>query len=519
MRSLLLLAAFAASGALGVDTLVDLGYSKYKGEEQDDGITHWIGLRYADQVTGENGLRFAAPRDPPSTKGIVDANKYGPVCLGTSFNLTDQNTDKESEDCLFANVFAPTNASTSNLLPVYVFIQGGGFNANANSNYNGSELIRAADMGMVFVNFNYRVGPYGFLASQKIAGNKSLSLNNGLKDQRQLLKWVQDHISKFGGDPNHVVLGGASAGAGSVVLQLTAYGGSDANLFHAAAGESQSFPALRDVKDSEFMYRELLKQAHCKTLACLQTMDAPAFQQAVKKVKIAFPGGRNPPIYLWGPTLDYDFVKDYTYNEIANGHFVKVPTIFGDDTNDGLSFTPKTITTQTESDDFVRSQFPSLTDKDLDKLRTVFTGTNGWREQAGDLYGSIRYLCPGLNMTSAYAKANQNAWNYHWNVGTAGHVSEIGPLFWGDKTIAGKTEPGQYIHQYWASFIRTYNPNNYSGYVYKNQKKQTFTWEQSKGAYGQRILFDNAVVKMEDVPAIEKQKCALIDSIGITLVQ
>jgi carboxylesterase type B len=95
---------------------------------------------------------------------------------------------------LFVNVFAPSNATKMSKLPVYVFIQGGGFNVNGNANYNGASLIDAADGDMVVVNFNYRVGPYGFLAGKEIAANKTLSLNNGLKDQRMLLQWVQKYI-------------------------------------------------------------------------------------------------------------------------------------------------------------------------------------------------------------------------------------------------------------------------------------------------------------------------------------
>lgn len=81
-------------------------------------------------------------------------------------------------------------------MPVYVFIQGGGFNNNGNANLDGTEIIRVSGRRIIVVNFNYRVGPYGFLASQEIVANKSLSLNNGLKDQRQLLKWVQQHIAQ-----------------------------------------------------------------------------------------------------------------------------------------------------------------------------------------------------------------------------------------------------------------------------------------------------------------------------------
>lgn len=99
-----------------------------------------------------------------------------------------------SEDCLFVDVYAPTHTTKTSNLPVYVFIQGGGFNDNANANYDGKGLVKVSGMGIIVVDFNYRVGPYGFLASSEVKQNASL--NNGLKDQRRLLHWIQDHISE-----------------------------------------------------------------------------------------------------------------------------------------------------------------------------------------------------------------------------------------------------------------------------------------------------------------------------------
>lgn len=96
-----------------------------------------------------------------------------------------------SEDCLFANVFAPSNATAQSKLPVLYFIQGGGFQSNSNANFNGSQL--AAFGGIVVVQINYRVGPFGFLQSREVMNNGSL--NNGLKDQIQGLKWVKQNIA------------------------------------------------------------------------------------------------------------------------------------------------------------------------------------------------------------------------------------------------------------------------------------------------------------------------------------
>lgn len=100
------------------------------------------------------------------------------------------------------DVYAPTNAVAQNKkLPVYFFIQGGGFAALTNPNYNGTGLINASGNNIVVVTFNYRVGPLGFLASKEI--QSQASLNNGLKDQRKALEWVRKHISKVKQNPSH----------------------------------------------------------------------------------------------------------------------------------------------------------------------------------------------------------------------------------------------------------------------------------------------------------------------------
>lgn len=96
------------------------------------------------------------------------------------------------EDCLFLDVFAPSNVTHSSKLPVWFFIQGGGYAGNTDDNFNATEVIRQSGYKMVFVQINYRVGSFGFLAGDEVRRNGDL--NAGLLDQRKALEWVQKYI-------------------------------------------------------------------------------------------------------------------------------------------------------------------------------------------------------------------------------------------------------------------------------------------------------------------------------------
>jgi carboxylesterase type B len=524
MLHLLLYAAFLFRHVAALNDTINLGYAQYRGKDIGNGIMRWAGMRYARSVSRVDGLRFTAPQDPLQQHGVTDATNFGPLCIGTGSELKTEFGQDHSEDCLFINVFAPSKSSNTTLLPVYVFIQGGGFSVNGNANYNGADLIDAADNGIVVVNFNYRVGPYGFLAGKEIAANTTLSLNNGLKDQRQALKWIKKHIQQFGGNPAHVTLGGASAGGGSVVLQLTAYGGRNDDLFHAAAAESAAFPPLRDVNNSQWQYDSLLNQTGCADLTCLTSLDAVTFQTAVRTLKKPFPGATNPPIYFWNPTLDYDFIKNFTFNELQAGHFVQVPTIFGDTTNEGIIFTPSNIKTMPGAQQFVADQFPGINWREI---RKAWGGPSKdsdaqWRQIASDVYGHIRYNCPTLNMSSTFAaKSSFPTWTYRWNVGSASHVGELLPI-WNNASSAA----GVFIQAYWASFIRSYDPNKHVADYLVAAGGQSASelvspvWDTHGSGDGQRLEFnDGNVVHMEAVSQTERNKCNVITSMGLVLKQ
>ena len=106
-------------------------------------------------------------------------------------------------------------------LPVMVWIHGGGFMSGSGSSplYEGTHF---AEEGVVFVNFNYRLGVFGNFAHpwlSKESGNAA-SGNYGLMDQIAALKWVRENIAAFGGDASNVTIFGESAGGRSVSLLM-----------------------------------------------------------------------------------------------------------------------------------------------------------------------------------------------------------------------------------------------------------------------------------------------------------
>lgn len=223
-----------------------------------------------------------------------------------------------------------------------------------------------------------------------------------------------------------MVVGGASAGGQSVDLHITAYGGRDDDLFHATAAESQSFSALRTVSESQFAYDNLVIRTNCasarSTLACLRNLSATELQE--HNINTPFPGAQNPPLYMYGPTLDFDFISDYTYRAYADGKLVRVPSIGGDDTNEGTVFTNISTCCMGDSDAFIKDQFPSISLAQLRRWNQLYPpgdtpqvpNTGRYWAAVSKGYGELRYICPSSFVNGVQANLSVPNWNYRWNV-------------------------------------------------------------------------------------------------------
>ncbi|XP_050076140.1 uncharacterized protein LOC126563537 [Anopheles maculipalpis] len=193
---------------------VTIGPGKVRGLKcvTDGGVEyhHFKGIPYAVPPVGD--LRFQAPVPLEAfQKPVLDCFTEGSKCLQYEQML---NVMVGSEDGLFLNVYTPQLAAESSpKLPVMVYIHGGGFLSGSGDSFL-YDPIYFMEQRVVIVTFNYRLGPLGFLSFPE-AG---ISGNAGLKDQLLVLRWIQQNIGPFGGDPNNVTLFGESAGAKAAYL-------------------------------------------------------------------------------------------------------------------------------------------------------------------------------------------------------------------------------------------------------------------------------------------------------------
>lgn len=294
------------------------------------------------------------------------------------------------------------------------------------------------------------------------------------------------------------------------------------------------------VSESQFAYDSLVNRTNCKThkdtLTCLRELDLATFQR--ENFNIPYPTTTGAPLYLYGPTIDNDLVADYTYALFHQGRFNKhIPVIFGDDTNEGTVFVPKNTSSTNDTDTFLRNQFPKLKPRHLRKIHKLylqdiesqpqFPDSGPYWRAASNAYGEMRYICPGIDMSSVFARAGARSWNYHYDVrdpdaerdGTGvSHTVEVNAI-WGPEYVSspppksyfGSNAPIVPVMQgYWTSFIKTLDPNTlrYPG---------TPVWATWNG--GHRLYIRTNETRMETVPAGQWERCEYLIGIGEDLAQ
>ncbi len=353
------------------DLTVQVEGGLISGAIDENGVKSYKGIPYAASAAGEN--RFRDPQPVEAWEGVRECTEFSAIAVQNlqtdtfgkwtvEYSDVDKSLEngKMSEDCLTLNVW--TKAKEGDSLPVIVYIHGGA-NTNGSSSievYTGEHL---AQKGVVYVSINYRLGIFGGLTYKDATGDEATG-NFGLKDQIAALKWVQNNIVKFGGNPENVTIMGQSAGSANVqtlMLSPEAKG-----LFeHAFCLSANTYGTeYKTLEDAEAAVAESLS---AYTLADLRSMTAEeilnlqsivSYSYNVNDGKYLVTGSReayasgeyNQCDFIMGCTMDdTDRVIGYEDASLIPETFeAAIQAVFGDKAEEFLAVYPVTGDNQKE---------------------------------------------------------------------------------------------------------------------------------------------------------------------------
>lgn len=200
----------------------------------------WLGIPFAAPPAGE--LRWRAPQPVSPWRGTLETLEFSDMCPQLPVPVVDKTGEPwlGVEDCLYLNVSAPRSWTAGNEpLPVMVWIHGGGNSVGSADLYKAVRNLAAREQ-VVVVNIHYRLGILGWFSHPALrelaASEADASGNFGTLDTIAALRWVQQNIGVFGGDPGNVTIFGESAGGiNTLALMLSPLA---ENLFHRAVSQS-----------------------------------------------------------------------------------------------------------------------------------------------------------------------------------------------------------------------------------------------------------------------------------------
>ena len=449
--------------------------------------------------------RFHMPEPAAPWEGIRDACNYGYVCpvlhkSGVSQHFAGRpQYYPQSEDCLSLNVWTQS-IDPSAKRPVLFWIHGGGFRAGSSVDYgcDGEEMSKFGDV--VVVSLNHRLNVLGYLDLSAYGEEYKHSGNLGQADIVEALKWVQDNITAFGGDPDNVTVFGQSGGGSKIttLMQMPAADG----LFHKAIMMSGVFyresdpPA--DKRATRRMAEMILRNAGIsgENVKALETIPFEELAEAANKAVTQLAEETGERID-WEPVPDGEYYMGYPFDVGFRPETARIPLMIGS----VICEYPKRIEdaravgcrhgwSEELKLDLIRGRFGDNADHLLKAFRTAYPG----RDIADLLFvdgfvraGSVRYAkeraeqCEGKVFNYLYCL------EMPFNDGTLpGHSTDIGYAFHNAQYLEHLYIPGvsermqDMICGAFINFARTGDPNG----------EGIPAWEAVTPENGATMLFD-----------------------------
>ncbi|HEV7631825.1 MAG TPA: carboxylesterase family protein [Steroidobacteraceae bacterium] len=455
-------------GAAEQGTRVSIETGQLQGVVAGD-VTVFKGVPFAAPPVG--ALRWRAPQPATKWQGLRSAATYGADCMQEPFPGDAAPLGvTPAEDCLYANVWVPSQRPDGAKLPVMVWIYGGGFvNGGASpAVYDGSEFARR---GIVLVSFNYRLGHFGFFAHPALSAEQTGAplANYGLLDQIAALQWVKRNIGAFGGNAGNVTVFGESAGGMAVHVLLTtplARGLVHKAIIQSGGGRAGLFDRpLRGGTDSAedrgvaFGRKQGIEGTDAAALAKLRALPAATLAKGLSMM-----GMGSDPTYVGGPVADDRIVLGAPLQLYASGQAYNVPVMVGATDADIGFVTGRTL------DELFAPFGP-----DALRARAVYDpeGSGNVRVVAARIGGDQMMIEPARQVARVLAGRGQSVYQFRFSYvaesmrktwAGAPHATDIPFVFntvaarYGKDLTANDAAMGKAAIDYWTSFAKTGRP-------------------------------------------------------------
>jgi para-nitrobenzyl esterase len=352
-----------------------------------NGTYTYKGIPYA------SAERFMPPAEVKPWDDTRFMGYYGPTCPldfkpiaargnGTGMFALKNDWGYPNENCLNLNIWTQgINDGTKR--PVLVWIHGGGYEYGSSHElpfYDGESLSRKGDM--VCVSVNHRLNILGFLDLSHLGEKYKYSPNVGLLDLVASLKWIQQNINKFGGDPDNVTLFGQSGGGGKITALLNSPVAD--GLFHRAIIQSGSYASRYvDQKYTRQVTNLVLKELEISADEPEKLHDISydrlltAGKKAVSGVrKKARDQGESIEGSIWGPVQDEFFLPHEMFGPEVLELCKDVDLMIGTTKNEfALWASARTGENMDATMKAIKKRYGDKTDAYLDAVKKAYPGT------------------------------------------------------------------------------------------------------------------------------------------------
>ena len=461
--------------------VVTLSLGQLEGTRQG-GLVVFRGVPFAAPPVGER--RWLPPQPVEPWQGVRQAKRFAmtapqnPMLGGPG---PEGEPEPQSEDCLYLNIWSP--GLDNKRRPVMVWIHGGAFSIGSGSSpmYEGSVLARRNDV--VVVTANYRLNLLGFLNLKEATGGRIPATGNeGLLDQVAALRWVQKHISAFGGDPHNVTIMGESAGSMSIACLLTmpvARG-----LYHKAileSGVGNTAISLEEAAEVGRLFLEVtgIGSDDVEALHALTEQQLLAAEIDLRK-RLAKPW-EPMRITVTAPVIDGEVIAQSPTHAIAGGAAKDIPMIVGSNLDEWKLF----LVAEPHKEKIDRAQVVQRLGHFIppEYAREIVERYYRARAERGDdtspleilsaISTDLMFRMPALQMVEAQQEHNPAIYNYLFTYkspalgGALGacHALEMGFVFGTHDDLFCGAGPeadrlSETIQDAWTSFARSGNPSS-----------------------------------------------------------